>query len=76
MRPGPPTSHPVSFMLYLEVTDLAEQGRAAEASCRLRQAWPVRFLPGRPRRWWRVLAMKQEADESRLARSQAEQTHR
>jgi len=48
----------VSFLLHLEVTDLSpEQGRAVEASCRLRQAWPVRFVPGRPRRWWRKLAL-------------------
>jgi hypothetical protein len=42
----------VSFLLELEVGRLTEeQGRAVEAKCRERGAWPVRFAPRRRRRF-------------------------
>jgi hypothetical protein len=42
----------VSFLLELEVEGLTdEQGRAVEAKCRERGAWPVRFALRRRRRF-------------------------
>jgi hypothetical protein len=42
----------VSFLLELEVEGLTEeQGRAIEAKCRERGAWPVGFMPRRRRRF-------------------------